>query len=365
VLLLVLLLVFSLTYVSERLSYSITRGRLQAEAEVAREYLAGDHKVTIGDYRWVVKAVEPSVVGVKASHIVEGPQNDELSALFGQRSRYQAQDQGSGVIVDTQGYIITNYHVINQATQVEVVLADGRVVSGKVVGVDRLTDVALLSIHADGLVAAAWGNSDKVEVGDPVLAIGNPFGLARTVTAGIVSAKGRHAVVANLNYQDFLQTDAAVNPGNSGGPLVNMQGQVVGINTAIHGQTYQGISFAIPSKMVEEVYETLKSSGKMSRGWLGVATQPVTAPLAKQLGLKDTNGALVSSVTPDSPAAAAGIEPGDVIIRWNDHAINDPMELGLAVAGTKPGSRATMVYLHDGKQKTLTIEVSQRPAELG
>ena len=198
-----------------------------------------------------------------------------------------------------------------------------------------------------------------------MLAIGNPFGLARTVTAGIISAKGRHAVIEDLSYQDFLQTDAAVNPGNSGGPLVNMQGHVVGINTAIVGPTYQGIGFAIPSAFAQEVYQTLKSSGKMSRGWLGVATQALTRALAKQFGLPDSNGALVASVVAGSPAAAAGIEPGDVIVRWNDHATNDPMELGLAVAATKPDSTATVELIREGKKNSIKVEVRERPAQAG
>ena len=247
----------------------------------------------------------------------------------------------------------------------EVDLPDQRVVAATVVGADKLSDIAVLKIQADGLTAASWGDSDKLEVGDPVLAIGNPFGLARTVTAGIISAKGRHAVIEDLSYQDFLQTDAAVNPGNSGGPLVNMQGHVVGINTAIVGPTYQGIGFAIPSAFAQEVYQTLKSSGKMSRGWLGVATQALTPALAKQFGLPDSNGALVASVVAGSPAAAAGIEPGDVIVRWNDHATNDPMELALAVAATKPDSTATVELIREGKKNSIKVEVRERPVQAG
>ncbi len=244
-------------------------------------------------------------------------------------------------------------------------LADGRVVPAKVVGTDKLSDLAVLKIHADGLEAAPWGDSDKIEVGDPVLAIGNPFGLARTVTAGIVSGKGRHNVLEDLNLQDLLQTDAAVNPGNSGGPLVDMQGHVIGINTAIVGPTYQGIGFAIPSNLAKEVCQKLESEGKVSRGWLGVATRPLTPELAKQLGLADTNGALVTGVIRDSPAAAAGVVSGDLIVRWNDRPTNDHMELGRAVAATKPGSAATIELIRDGKKKTITVRVRERPAQAG
>ncbi len=363
--LLLLIVALALPWVARSVSYSIALGRMQAEAQVARDYLAARQQVSIADYRWVVKVVEPSVVGVRANRVVEGQPSDELSALFGARQEYRARNQGSGVIVDPKGYIITNYHVVSQASQVEVDLPDQRVVAATVVGADKLSDIAVLKIQADGLTAASWGDSDKLEVGDPVLAIGNPFGLARTVTAGIISAKGRHAVIEDLSYQDFLQTDAAVNPGNSGGPLVNMQGHVVGINTAIVGPTYQGIGFAIPSAFAQEVYQTLKSSGKMSRGWLGVATQALTPALAKQFGLPDSNGALVASVVAGSPAAAAGIEPGDVIVRWNDHATNDPMELALAVAATKPDSTATVELIREGKKNSIKVEVRERPVQAG
>ena len=185
-------------------------------------------------------------------------------------------------------------------------MSDGSKHRAQVVGIDPATDLAVLKIGAANLTAAPWGKSSDLEVGDPVLAIGNPFGLARTVTAGILSATGRHAVVEHVNYQDFLQTDAAVNPGNSGGPLVNMKGQIVGINTAIVGPTYQGISFAIPSDMVHQVYDQLIKSGKVARGWLGVSMKELTPEESEKLGV---SGALVSGVLPDSPAAEAGIGP--------------------------------------------------------
>ncbi len=200
------------------------------------------------------------------------------------------QDQGSGVIVDAEGYIITNYHVVDRASEVNVELSDGSKHQAQVVGTDPATDLAVLKIGAANLTAAPWGKSSDLEVGDPVLAIGNPFGLARTVTAGILSATGRHAVVENVNYQDFLQTDAAVNPGNSGGPLVNMKGQIVGINTAIVGPTYQGISFAIPSDMVQQVYDQLIKSGKVARGWLGVSMKELPPEEAEKLGVQRRPG---------------------------------------------------------------------------
>jgi serine protease Do len=368
----------------ERIEYALARGKMQAQAEVAREQLErladlADKKgladnpwknglpVTIGAYRYVAMAIEPSVVGVKATQIVGGQPTDEISSLFdlGQRRpRFREQDQGSGVIVDPAGYILTNYHVVGRATDVSVELSDRSQHKAQIIGVDPATDLAVLKISASGLIAAPFGNSDALEVGDPVLAVGNPFGLARTVTSGIVSAKGRRAVIENVNYQDFLQTDAAVNPGNSGGPLVNMIGEVVGINTAIVGPTYQGISFAIPSSLAKGVYEKLKSTGKVARGWLGVATQELTPDLAEKLGVESTHGAVVNGVVGGSPAAEAGIKLGDVIVAWNDKPIDDPGELGLAVASTPIGSKATVKVIRNGKEQSFTMTVGERPERL-
>jgi serine protease Do len=363
--LIVLLVLLMLPSLVERIEFAASRGKERAEAEIARTVLADGHAPTISDYRFVVKTVRPSVVGVKATRTLRGEPNDELSFLFGRAAPFQQQDQGSGVIVDADGHAITNYHVVNHASQVTVELSDGSRHPANVVGVDPATDLAVLKIKGSGLAAAPLGNSDTTEVGDPVLAIGNPFGLAQTVTAGIISAKGRHAVIENVNYQDFLQTDAAVNPGNSGGPLVNMKGQVIGINTAIVGPTYQGIGFAIPSNLVKQVYDQLISSGKVARGWLGVSMQELSPELAEQLNLKETAGALVTGVIPDSPAAKAGIRPRDVIVEWNGKVIHDPGELGLAVAWTKIGEKATVKLVRDGKPLTLSVRVARRPEAVG
>ena len=349
---------------AERVEYAITRGRVNAEADATRDQLGEPHDVTLADYPKVVKAMQPSVVGVKATQVVNGEPPDERSYLLRRRPRMFQQDQGSGVIVDEAGYIITNFHVVGQSTDITVELSDGSHAKAKVVGTDSATDLAVLKIDAPGLRHAAWGDSDRLEVGDPVMAIGNPFGLARTVTAGIISAKGRHGVIGDVTYQDFLQTDAAVNPGSSGGPLVNMKAQVVGINTAIYGPTYQGVSFAIPSNLAQPVYEKLKRGEKVTRGWLGVAMQELTPELAEQLHLKSTNGALVANVVPRSPAAQAGLKPGDVIVRWDDKPINDPSELSMAVAWCKIGSEAKVVVIRDGKETTLTVKVGEPPANL-
>ena len=299
---------------------------------------------------------------MKASRNVGGQDNDELSSfLFGPGRGLREQDQGSGVIVDAEGYIITNYHVVDRASDVNVELSDGSKHSAQVVGADPATDLAVLKISAANLTAAPWGKSSDLEVGDPVLAIGNPFGLARTVTAGILSATGRHAVVEHVNYQDFLQTDAAVNPGNSGGPLVNMKGQIVGINTAIVGPTYQGISFAIPSDMVHQVYDQLIKSGKVARGWLGVSMRELTAEESERLGV---NGALVSSVIAGSPAAEAGIKHGDIITKWNGKLVSGPAELGLQVAWSKIDEKAAVTVQRGDKTLEFTVTVGQRPERL-
>ena len=347
---------------SNRSNIAATRGKERAEAEVARQLLDEGRGATIGQYRTVVKAVQSSVVGVKASRSVGGQDNDELSSfLFGPGRGLREQDQGSGVIVDAEGYIITNYHVVDRATDVNVELSDGSKHRAQVVGIDPATDLAVLKISAANLTAAPWGKSSDLEVGDPVLAIGNPFGLARTVTAGILSATGRHAVVEHVNYQDFLQTDAAVNPGNSGGPLVNMKGQIVGINTAIVGPTYQGISFAIPSDMVHQVYDQLIKSGKVARGWLGVSMKELTPEESEKLGV---SGALVSGVLPDSPAAEAGIQRGDIITKWNKKIVSGPAELGLQVAWSKIGEKATVTVQRGGETLEFTVTVGQRPERL-
>ena len=361
-LLFLLLMLIVPTFV-EQIQFAATRGKERAEAEVARQLLDEGRGATIAQYRTIVKAVQSSVVGVKASRSVDGQDNDELSSfLFGPGRGLREQDQGSGVIVDAGGYIITNYHVVDRASDVNVELSDGSTHRARVVGIDPATDLAVLKIGAANLTAAPWGKSSDLEVGDPVLAIGSPFGLARTVTAGILSATGRHdVVVGQVSYQNFLPTDAAVNPGNSGGPLVNMKGQIVGINTAIVGPTYQGISFAIPSDMVHQVYDQLIKSGKVARGWLGVSMKELAPEEAEKLGI---SGALVAGVLPDSPAAEAGIQPGDIITKWNKKNVSGPAELGLQVAWSKIGEKATATVRRGGRTLEFTVTVGQLPERL-
>ena len=361
-----LILVLAMPYLAENLEYALTRGRQRAEHDAAAKELAGLPETT-SVYRLVAKSIAPSVVGVVTLQRGRRAVADPMDLFFGGGGRQlQSEALGSGVIVDKQGYIITNAHVIDNATQIQVQLSDGRAIDNvQVVGDDPANDIAVLKINAGDLVAAPWGDSDKLEAGDPVLAVGNPYGLSRTVTAGIISAKERRGQTANSAYQDFLQTDAAVNPGNSGGPLVNMRGQVVGINTAIYGETYQGISFAIPSNIAKNVYDRLRgASGKrIVRGWLGVQPQEIDQRLARLLGLKDTQGVLVAGVVPDGPAETAGIQIKDVIVELNGRPVRDPNDLILQIARLTVGSQAKLVVIRDGQRMEITVTIGEhRPA---
>jgi len=354
-----LIFLLILPMIAEQLQYAIARGRARAEAEVALEELA-QLPEGVSRLRLAAKAVAPSVVGVRVIRLVR--QWDEWSPV--RRGPIGAlEGQGSGVIVDKDGYVITNFHVVNQAAKIVVTLSDGRTIGDvQTVGEDPASDVAVLKIEAGKLMPASWGDSDKLEVGDQVLAIGSPFGLAATVTSGIISAKERRGIPVSeaLYYQDFLQTDAAVNPGNSGGPLVNLSGQIVGINTAIFGDRYQGISFAIPSRIAQEVYQRLRAGEKLSRGWLGVSMQRLTDGLAERLKLPETRGVLVAEVIEDSPAEKAGIVRGDVIVEWNGRTVNDINDLRFLVAATKVGSKVKAVVYRDGAKVELTVTVAER-----
>jgi serine protease Do len=272
---------------------------------------------------------------------------------------YKQHGLGSGVIVSPDGYILTNDHVVGGADEIHVTLMDKREFKAKVIGTDRATDLALIKINAkDPLPAATLGDSDKTNVGDWVIAIGNPFGFSLTVTAGIVSAKGR---TLGHNYDDFIQTDASINPGNSGGPLFNTAGQVIGINTAIYSpsRANAGIGFAIPVDMARNVMEQLKAHGRVVRGWLGVGIQEVTSDLAQAFGLSKPQGALVVSVNKNGPAAKAGIERGDIITKFNGRTVNDEQELPDLVAQTPVGKSVAVDLLRNGKAKTVKVTVGE------
>ncbi|UCF86975.1 MAG: Do family serine endopeptidase, partial [Nitrospiraceae bacterium] len=281
--------------------------------------------------------------------------------FFGDRFRQPEQPRerktislGSGVIVSSDGYILTNNHVIRNAEEIKVLLSDKRAFTGKVIGNDPKTDLAVIQIDARDLTSIQWGNSDHLRVGELVLAIGNPFGLNQTVTMGIVSAVGR-ANVGIADYEDFIQTDAAINPGNSGGAMVNAKGELVGINTAIFSKTggYQGIGFAIPSNMAKVVIDSLITKGKVTRGWLGVSVQSITPELAKQFDLEKEYGALVGDVVENSPSEEAGLMRGDVIIEFKGQKVEEPYNLRNTVAATPPGEVVEIKVIRNGQTKEI------------
>jgi len=268
---------------------------------------------------------------------------------------------GSGVIVSPDGYILTNNHVVNNASEIQVALNDGRQFTAKVIGADPQTDVALIKINADNLPALTLADSDKVEIGDVVLAIGNPFGIGQTVTKGIVSAKDRTA--SGDGDEDFIQTDAAINPGNSGGALVDTDGRLVGINSAILTRSggNQGIGFAVPSNLCRWVMDSLVKNGRVERGLLGVMIQNLTPDLAKAFKLDRTTGALVGDVSPGSPADKAGLKSGDVITQFNGQPIQDASQLKLRVAESAPGSTAQLGVNRNGESKTFDVTLGSVP----
>lgn len=290
---------------------------------------------------------------------------EEFERRFPMPRERREQGLGSGVIVSPDGYIVTNNHVVEQADEIKVLLADQRSFKATVVGTDLRTDVAVIKIEATGLPALPWGDSGQLDVGEIVLAIGNPFGLNQTVTMGIISAVGR-ARMGIVDYEDFIQTDAAINPGNSGGALVNLKGELIGINTAIFTRTggYMGIGFAIPSNMVRSVMRSLIKHGKVIRGWLGVAIQEVTEDLAKEFGVPEAMGALVSDVSDDSPADKAGLVRGDVITAFNDTPVKDSAHLRALVTETAPGTTITLTIMREKTSRTVKVTLADQPKEL-
>ena len=324
----------------------------------------------------IVKKVAPSVVKVDTAATVKltrgegllGAENPFLRRFFGEDGMEggsgvphmpRQHGVGSGVVVTGDGYILTNNHVVDGADEVKITLPDGREFTAKVIGKDPKTDIAVVKVEATGLPHVTLADSDQIEVGDTVLAVGNPFAIGQTVTAGIISAKGRGAL--GLDYEDFIQTDAAINPGNSGGALIDTEGRLVGINTAILSRTggNQGIGFAVPVNLAKGVMDQLVEDGKVTRGYLGVAIQDVTPPLAKKLDLKQNQGALVSDITPKSPAAKAGFESGDVVISYDGKKVESARQLKLAVARSKPGESVNVAVLRDGDEKTLKVVVKE------
>lgn len=336
-------------------------------------------------YAPVVKRVAPSVVKVLVAENAKSVPVGELPPFFnhpgfreffgdqfggrsgpgrrGMMRQPPSQGLGSGVIVSEDGFILTNSHVVKSADTIKVTTHDGRELTAKVVGTDPETDLAVIKVDAKDLPAITFADSDKVEVGDRVLAVGNPFGIGQTVTSGMVSGLGRATL--GLDYEDFIQTDAAINPGNSGGALVDAEGRLIGINTAILSRSggFQGIGFAVPANLARNVMEQLATSGKVVRGYLGVTIQDLNADLAAQFELKDRKGALVADVAPGSPAQKAGLQSGDVLVTFNGKPVTDSRHLKLTVATVPPGQKVKTEVLRDGARKTVEVAIAARPTD--
>ena len=343
-------------------------------------------------FKAATRKVVPSVVHITSTTTVQAnapgagimPDSDMLRRFFGdmlpedgtpfrfeapegQPREFQRQGTGSGVIVRDSGYILTNNHVVAEADELLVRLQDGREYKAKVVGTDPETDLAVIKVDADGLTAANLGDASHVEQGDWVLAVGSPFGLDHTVTAGIVSAKGRQIGIIRerngMGFEDFIQTDAAINPGNSGGPLVDLEGDVIGINTAISTRTgsYQGVGFAIPSNMAKLVMESIIEKGRVERGWLGISVQPLTPELAESFGFKSSAGVLIGGVMPDTPASTAGLKEGDIITAIDGKAVANPTELVNTIAALPPGTSVELELFRSGKFTDVSVDLGLRP----
>ena len=342
--------------------------------------VTGWASVTPDSFADLAEKLKPAVVNISTSKTVRSGGLQMFREPFGQGSpfeqffgddffrrffgdiperQFEQKSLGSGFIISEDGYIFTNNHVVEKADEILVKLSDEKEYKAKVVGTDQNIDIALLKIEPDGrLPVVTLGDSSRLRVGDWVVAIGNPFGLNQTVTAGIVSAKGR--VIGAGPYDDFIQTDASINPGNSGGPLFNLAGEVVGINTAIVAQG-QGIGFAIPVNMAKDVLDDLKTRGKVVRGWLGVSIQEISEDIAKNLNLKSREGALVADVFEGDPADKAGLRTGDVIVGIDGEKVKDTHDLLQKIARMRVGQKTTVQVLRNGKEMIFSVTVSERP----
>ncbi|HAJ27136.1 MAG TPA: peptidase [Syntrophus sp. (in: bacteria)] len=345
------------------------------DVQTASAVSPGDSARAPGSFAELAEKVKPAVVNIGTTKVVRGGTRSPFGGgapfdryfgdeffdrFFGDapRREFKQQSLGSGFIISSDGYIFTNNHVVEHADKIIVKLSDGREYEAKIIGKDAKTDIALIKIKPnENLPVAEIGDSDKLRVGDWVLAIGNPFGLEQTVTAGIVSAKGR--VIGAGPYDNFIQTDASINPGNSGGPLFNMEGKVIGINTAIVAQG-QGIGFALPISMAKNILPDLKSKGKVSRGWMGVSVQDITEEMAKSLQLKDRRGAIVSEVFKGDPAERAGIRAGDIVTEINGKKIKDTHELLLSIASFHVGDKVSIKVIRDGREMIFQVMVVER-----
>jgi Do/DeqQ family serine protease len=323
-----------------------------------------------GSYHEAVARAAPSVVNIFTSKEIRSPRHPLLNdpifrRFFGDQLPDEAQrasSLGSGVIVSTSGFVLTNHHVVEAADEIEVALADGKKLLAKVVGNDPETDLAVLRVNADNLPAITFGSSDALRVGDVVLAIGNPFGVGQTVTGGIVSALGRTGLGINT-FENFIQTDAPINPGNSGGALIDAGGNLVGINTAIFSRSggSMGIGFAIPVSTAKMVLEQIVKSGSVTRGWIGVEVQEITPTLAESFKLGSQRGALIAGVLRGGPADKAGVKPGDVLVEVQGKPVADPTAMLNVIAALPPGSNAKVKVKRQGQDVEATINVGRRP----
>ena len=375
--LLAFLIGFFVVSVVEVLRSSFAPSGPGPDVQVASAVSTGDVSHAPFSFADLAEKLKPSVVNISTTKTVRSSGfrspfgqgspfdrnfggDDFFERFFGDmpQRQFKQKSLGSGFIISHDGYIFTNNHVVEQADKILVKLSDGKEYEAKVIGKDAKTDIALIKIKPnDSLPVAETGDSEKLRVGDWVLAIGNPFGLEQTVTAGIVSAKGR--VIGAGPYDNFIQTDASINPGNSGGPLFNMEGKVVGINTAIVAQG-QGIGFAIPISMAKTILPDLKAKGKVTRGWLGVSVQDISEDIAKSMKIKDKSGALISDVFKGDPADKAGLKSGDIVTEINGKPVKDTHELLLLIAGFRIGETIKIKIVRDGQEKVLPITIAER-----
>lgn len=360
-------------------TYSQNTERQPAEAAKAQAHALSDA------FRSVYRSTAPSVVNIRSTQRIQlgenpmtpSPLEDEFFRRFFGRDlpegfRFgpnpqmpppERSGEGTGIVAREDGYLVTNNHVVEGATSIKVRLSDESEYDATVVGTDPETDLAVVKIDISGLTPARFGNSDEIEIGDWVLALGSPLGLEQTMTAGIVSAKGRNLGRAlDITFQDFIQTDCAINPGNSGGPLVNLNGEVVGINTAISTRTgfYMGVGFAIPSNIAKPVIDTLIEGGIVRRGWLGVQIGPLTPEAAEYAGFEGTRGVLIAEVLPDGPAQTSGVKAGDIVTQINARSVTEPGQLLNIIAATPPGERARLTVFREGKLREINVTLGDR-----
>ncbi len=353
---------FAVPQIVEEIRYAWHRGELRAEYETGTDGLRNVSLDALSDaYQMVTGVVGPSVVHIDVKRPIS-PGEVEVSRIFSTEV-IPSSDQGSGVIVDEAGYILTNRHVIADGSDITVTLSDGRRAVATIVGMDLPTDLALLKVTADRLIPMVWGDSDRSRVGSPVWAVGSPFGLDRTVTFGILSGKHR-MVRASTRYQDFMQSDVAVNPGNSGGPLVDSRGALIGINTAIVGDTYQGVSFSIPSNVARQVYERLKTSGKVERAFVGVSLAEVPDELLRGDDARVRGALVVGLQDGECPAALAGIESGDIILAMGNQDVRDVGHLMRMIGDSPIGATIRLRAFRQPDIQEFSVLLSHRPAEM-